>query len=64
MKLMWFHSKRYMELPDDFRDNDHSTWAGIRSRLLNDERSGHWRFNPLPDARPMRASATKMMAAE
>lgn len=41
MKTLWFHLMPYTELPDDFRENNHSVWVDIDSKLFDPERAHH-----------------------
>ena len=41
MKVLWFHLMPYTELPDDFRENNHSVWVDIDAKLFDPERAHH-----------------------
>lgn len=41
MKILWFHLMPYTELPDDFREKNHSVWVDIDSKLFDPERAHH-----------------------
>ena len=41
MKFLWFHLMPYTELPDDFRENNHSVWVDIDAKLFDPERAHH-----------------------
>ena len=40
MKFYFFHLMPYRDLPDDFRDTQHSVWVDIPSRLLDPQKTG------------------------
>ena len=48
MKVLWFHLMPYTELPVDFRDNHHSVWVDIDSKLFDPERA-HDMYNEFMD---------------
>ena len=56
MKVLWFHLMPYTELPDDFRDNHHSVWVDIDSRLF-DPRRAHRMYNDFLDELEFAAEA-------
>ena len=41
MKVLWFHLMPYTELPDDFRENNHSVWVDIDAKLFDPECAHH-----------------------
>jgi alkanesulfonate monooxygenase SsuD/methylene tetrahydromethanopterin reductase-like flavin-dependent oxidoreductase (luciferase family) len=48
MRLMWFHLMPYTELPDDFREQHHSVWVDIHSKLFDPKRA-HLMYNDFMD---------------
>ena len=48
MKVLWFHLMPYTELPDNFRDEHHSVWVDIDSKLFDPQRA-HDMYNEFMD---------------